>query len=107
MTDSRQCILLVDDDSGITEALSYTLERPGRTLVLCSDVESAEIALERFPVTHLVTDVQFSGKFGFEGLHFLNRVHLRLPECRIVLITGYATEQLREEAIREGASAVL
>jgi EAL domain-containing protein (putative c-di-GMP-specific phosphodiesterase class I) len=107
MTETRQCILLVDDDSGITEALSYTLERPGRTLVLCSDVESAEIALARYPVTHLVTDVQFSGTFGFEGLHFLGRVRTQAPECRIVLMTGYATEPLRVEALRDGAAAML
>jgi EAL domain-containing protein (putative c-di-GMP-specific phosphodiesterase class I) len=107
MTDTRQCILLVDDDSGITDALSYTLERPGRTLVLCSDVESAEIALARFPVTHLVSDVQFSGTFGFEGLHFLGRVRAQAPECRIVLMTGYASEPLRVEALRDGASAML
>jgi len=107
MTETRQCILLVDDDSGITEALSYTLEHPGRTLVLCSDVESAEIALARFPVTHLVTDVQFSGTFGFEGLHFLGRVRTKAPECRIVLMTGYSSEPLRAEALRDGAVAVL
>lgn len=103
----RQCILLVDDDSGITEALSYTLERPGRTIVLCSDVESAEIALARFPVTHLVTDLQFSGDFGFEGLHFLGRVFAQRPNCRIVLITGYATDALRSAALKHGAAAVL
>ncbi|MFP5247830.1 MAG: EAL domain-containing protein, partial [Thermoanaerobaculia bacterium] len=107
MTDERQCILLVDDDLMITEALSYTLERPGRTTILCSDVESAEIALSRFPVTHLVTDVQFSGDFGFEGLHFLRRVREQAPQCRIVLITGYATDALRNAAIANGAHAVL
>jgi EAL domain-containing protein (putative c-di-GMP-specific phosphodiesterase class I)/ActR/RegA family two-component response regulator len=110
MTDrqpERQCILLVDDDAGITEGLSYSLERPGRTTVLCSDVESAEIALARFPVTHLVTDVQFSGDFGFEGLHFLRRVHQQAPDCRIILMTGYATDALRQAAIEKGATAVL
>lgn len=103
----RQCILLVDDDAGITEALSMTLERDGRTTVLCSDVESAEIALAQFPVTHLVTDVQFSGDFGFEGLHFLSRVKTQAPDCRIVLITGYATDALRNAALAHGASSVL
>jgi EAL domain-containing protein (putative c-di-GMP-specific phosphodiesterase class I)/ActR/RegA family two-component response regulator len=103
----RQCILLVDDDAGITEGLAYTLEREGRTTVICSDVDSAEIALERFPVTHLVTDVQFSGDFGFEGLHFLRRVHQQAPACRIVLITGYLTDALRKAALESGASAIL
>jgi len=103
----RQCILLVDDDAGITEGLSYTLECPGRTTIICSDVESAELALARFPVTHLVTDLQFSGDFGFEGLHFLRRVHQQAPGCRIVLITGYATEALRKAAFEHGAAAIL
>lgn len=106
MTDNRQCILLVDDDSGITEALSYTLERPGRTIVLCSDIESAEIALHRFPVTHLVSDVQFSGTFGFEGLHFLSRLRA-MSQCRVILMTGHASDQLRAEAKKHGASEVL
>jgi EAL domain-containing protein (putative c-di-GMP-specific phosphodiesterase class I)/ActR/RegA family two-component response regulator len=103
----RQTILLVDDDCDITDALSMLLERPGRTLVVCADVESAELALARFPVTDLVTDVQFSGLFGFEGLHFIDRVRATAPTCRVVLMTGYATEDLRRAAADYGATAVL
>lgn len=103
----NECILLVDDDQSVTEALALLLERPGRTIVVCSDVESAEITLQQFPVTHLVTDLQFSGPFGFEGLHFLSRVHERRPACRVILITGFASDTLRAEALRHGATAVL
>jgi len=107
MTKDRQCILLVDDEPAITEALSFTLERDGRTVILCSDVEAAEVALSRFPVTHLVSDVQFSGEFGFEGLHFLGRVRSLAPDCRIVLMTGHASSSLRRVAAEHGAIAVL
>ena len=107
MTNERQCILLVDDDPLITEALSYTLEREGRTIILASDIDAAEVVLARFPVTHLVSDVQFSGEFGFEGLHFLSRVRALSPDCRIVLMTGHATDALRKAAMQHGASAVL
>jgi len=100
-------VLLVDDDGSITEALALMLERPGRTVVVCSDVESAEITLERFPITHLVTDLQFSGAFGFEGLHFLSRVRAHRPDCRIILMSGFVTDALRTEALRNGATAVL
>jgi EAL domain-containing protein (putative c-di-GMP-specific phosphodiesterase class I) len=102
-----QCILLVDDEPAITEALSFTLESAGRTLILCSDVDAAEVALARFPVTHLVSDVQFSGEFGFEGLHSLVRFRTLAPDCQIVLMTGHATESLCKTAIKHGASAVL
>ena len=61
----RECLLLVDDDDAITGSLSMTLERSGRTTVVCSDVDAAEIALAHRAVTHVVADVQFSGAFGF------------------------------------------
>jgi EAL domain-containing protein (putative c-di-GMP-specific phosphodiesterase class I) len=103
----RQVILLVDDDPSITEGLSIALERPGRTTIVCSDIQAAEVSLTRHPVTHLVTDVQFSGDFGFEGLHFLGRVRARAPHCRIVLMTGQVTDQLVRSARGFGASEVL
>lgn len=106
MTNERQYVLLADDDDAITEALSFTLEREGRTVILCSDVDAAEMALARFPITHLVTDVQFSGDFGFEGLHFLGRVRAQTPQCRIVLMTGNASASLRQAAAVHGASVL-
>lgn len=103
----QQCILLVDDDAAITEGLSYTLEAEGRRIIVCSDVEAAELALSHFPVTHLVTDLQFSGDFGFEGLHFLSRVRTAASQCRVVLMSGQVTEPLRKAALANGAAAVL
>lgn len=107
MTGQRQYVLLSDDDEVITDALSLTLEREGRTVIVCSDVDAAEVALSQFPVTHVVTDVQFSGEFGFEGLHFLDRVRALSPHSRIVLMTGNATDALRRAAIEHGAAEVL
>lgn len=104
---TREHILLIDDDRDVTEGLALLLERAGRTTIVCSDVESAEIMLARFPITHIITDVQFSGAFGFEGLHFLERMRLLRPDCRIVLMTGYASDELRAAATRLGAAAVL
>lgn len=106
-TRQRQCILLSDDDPLITEALSLTLERPGRTVIICSDTDAAEGALSAFPVTDVVTDVQFSSEFGFEGLHFLDRVRTLAPDVRILLMTGNATDALRRQAISHGAAQVL
>jgi EAL domain-containing protein (putative c-di-GMP-specific phosphodiesterase class I) len=103
----REHILVADDNETVTEALSQLLERAGRTTIVCSDVESADLMLGRAPVTHLVTDVQFSGPFGYEGLHFLDRVRERLPQCRIALITGQPSDALRATAIAHGAMAML
>ncbi len=104
---TRQYILLSDDDELITNALSLTLERDGRTVIVCSDLDAAEVALSQFPVTHVVTDVQFSGEFGFEGLHFLDRIRAHSRNARIVLMTGNASDSLRRAAMAHGASDVL
>ena len=103
---SRQWILLADDDSNVTEAISMLLERDGRTVIICSDLDSAEIALRHFPVTHLLSDVQFTGSFGFEGLHFLTRLGTASLE-RFVLMSGDANPELRRAALQQGATAVL
>lgn len=104
---AREHVLLIDDDRSVAEGLALLLERDGRTTIVCSDIESAEIILARYPVTQVVSDVQFSGSFGFEGLHFLARIRAQRPDCRIVLMTGHATEALRTAALGLGASAVL
>jgi EAL domain-containing protein (putative c-di-GMP-specific phosphodiesterase class I) len=103
----RSYVLVIDDDSAITAALAMLLDRDGRTVILCSDVESAELVLARHPVTHVLSDVQFSGSFGFEGLHFLARIRAQRPDCRIVLMTGHLSHDLEGVAVRFGASAVL
>lgn len=103
----RQTILVIDDDPGVTAALAELLDGRGRTLLLCADVESAELVLAQRPVTHVLSDVQFSGPFGFEGLQFLARVQVQRPSCRIVLMSGLTSEALHATAVDRGAAAVL
>jgi EAL domain-containing protein (putative c-di-GMP-specific phosphodiesterase class I) len=104
---SRETILIADDNESVTAALAMLLERKGRTTIVCADTESAELMLARAPITHVVTDVQFSGPFGYEGLHFLDRIRAKSPECRIALITGQPSDTLRTAAIEHGAVAML
>ncbi|MGZ5442899.1 MAG: EAL domain-containing protein [Thermoanaerobaculia bacterium] len=103
----RQSILVIDDDPVVTAGLEVLLHEDGRTIILCSDLESAELVLARHPVTHVLSDVQFSGPLGYEGLHFLTRIRAQRPDCRIVLMTGMVTETLREAAAQFGVRTVL
>lgn len=102
-----EAILIIDDDQFVTEAVTMLLDRPGLRSFVCSDLESAELVLAQQPISRVLTDVQFSGDFGFEGLHFLSRLHVRRPSCRIVLMTGLVTDALRAAAAGYGAAAVL
>ena len=103
----RACILIVDDDSGVTESLAFALNEPGRRIVVCSDTEAADLVVDHFDVTHVVTDVQFSGAMSAEGMHLLHRLRRDRPHCRVAVMTGRPSDPLRAEAMAYGASALL
>src|SRR5687768_6945078 len=102
-----QLILLIDDDLMVTEGLAAGLEREGRTIITCNDVESAQLIVERLSPSHIVTDVRISGPFGFEGLDFIRHAKRHSPESRVILMTGDAPEALQLEASERGAVAFL
>jgi EAL domain-containing protein (putative c-di-GMP-specific phosphodiesterase class I)/ActR/RegA family two-component response regulator len=110
MTESSresQLVLLIDDDVMITEGLSAGLEREGRTVITCNDLESAQLIVERLNPSHVVTDVRLSGPFGYEGLDFIRYAKRHAPGARVILMTGDAPETLQLEAAERGAVAFL
>src|SRR5580765_4866483 len=102
-----QLVVILDDDLNITEALAYGLEREGRTVVTCNDLESAQMVVERLKPSHVVSDVRLSGPFGFEGLDFIRYVGKHSPATRVVLMTGDAPDALQLEASERGAVGFL
>jgi EAL domain-containing protein (putative c-di-GMP-specific phosphodiesterase class I) len=102
-----QLILLLDDDKMITEGLAVGLERAGRSMITCNDVESAELVAERMRPSHIVADIRLSGPFGFEGLDFIHFAKRVVPESRVILISGESAEALQLEASERGAVAFL
>jgi EAL domain-containing protein (putative c-di-GMP-specific phosphodiesterase class I) len=107
VTRESQLVLLIDDDAMITEALAMGLEREGRTVITCNDLESAQLIVERMNPSHVVSDVRLSGPFGYEGLDFIRYAKRHAPESRIILMTGDAPETLQFEAAERGAVAFL
>src|SRR5439155_2645 len=107
MLANQELLLLVDDDFTIRTAMAAALERPGRRIVTCADLESAEILLETLPIDTTIADVRLSGPFGCEGLDLIRYAVARRPGMRIVLMSGDATEEMSREAVARGASALL
>jgi EAL domain-containing protein (putative c-di-GMP-specific phosphodiesterase class I)/ActR/RegA family two-component response regulator len=101
------CLLIVDDDPDLGFGLASALECDGRRIIVCRDLESAQIILEIEPVTDIVTDVKLSGPFRFEGLDFIVEVQRVAPAAHVIVMTGHVTDELEAEAQRRGADAVL
>ena len=106
-TVESQLVLLLDDDSTVTEGLAAGLEREGRTIITCNDLESAQLIVEKVKPSHIVSDVRLTGQFGFEGLEFIRYARKHSPESRSILMTGDPSEALQLEASERGAVAFL
>lgn len=102
-----QSILLVDDDFVITEGLAAGLEREGRSLIICHDIESAELIVEQFQPSHVISDVHLTGPFGHEGLDFIRYAGRHAPGSRFIAMSGDGSDAMRLEASKRGAARFL
>jgi ATP-dependent Lon protease len=96
----RTKILVLDDEPIVGERLKASLERAGFEVdALSSSVEALErLAAHEYDI--LVTDLKMSGPDGMEVLREARR---NRPGIKAVVITGFATTETAEEAIRSGA----
>ena len=98
-------ILVVDDEQSICLLLHDVLERFGHRVTTCQDggvaVEEAGLG-GQFDLIFL--DIRMPGMGGLEALKKLRELQ---PEARFVMITGFANDEIIEEALHSGASACL
>ncbi|HEX7150752.1 MAG TPA: EAL domain-containing response regulator [Thermoanaerobaculia bacterium] len=104
MSENATTLLVVDDEPSIADALAAMLRAPSRTVVVAYDVDAAEMAAERFALTHVIADIQFSRFLGFEGIRLLDRLLAHRPAARIVTMTGYPSRTLRAAATARGVA---
>jgi DNA-binding NtrC family response regulator len=97
-------VLIVDDEPTIQLTLSYALRAVGYEVVTASRLESAEAALERYSFEVVIADIRMSGILGVEGLELLSYIKRRWPNTRVIIMTAYGSEEVRQDAYARGAS---
>lgn len=97
-------ILVVDDDRDFAEALADVLEAENHRVDYCHTGEDAVALFGRKNYDLSFMDVKLPRKNGVES--FLE-IRSRKPGARVVMMTGYSMEQLLEEAVENGAWAVM
>jgi EAL domain-containing protein (putative c-di-GMP-specific phosphodiesterase class I) len=107
VAEQDEILLLVDDDFTVRTAMAAALERRGRRIITCADLESAQTLLDTMPINAAIADVRLSGAFGCEGLDLIKYVIDAHPGTRVVLISGHTTQELHREATARGAVALL
>ena len=97
-------VLVIDDNTALTENLAEILEEFGAEV---HQAENAEVALEQFGAREwslVVTDLRMP---GMDGIELLTRLKERSPGTPMLLMTGYADRQTMSRALESGALAVV
>ena len=93
-------ILVVEDDSGLREALVDTLLLAGYQCVEADSGEAALLQLKNHKIDLVVTDVQMNGMSGLKLLTNIKNSQATLP---VLIMTAFGTIDDAVQAMRDGA----
>lgn len=97
-------LLLVDDDPVFGRVLATALGRRGFQVTLAASVAQARDLLPQLRASHAVLDLRLPDGSGLELVPLLRE---RLPQVRIVVLSGYASIPTAIDAIKLGATYYL
>jgi len=93
-------ILIIEDDPGFNALLVRTLERRGRTARGALSTPAALALAGELAPGRVVLDLNLGGASGLALIPALLAIR---PDCRIVVLTGYASIATAVDAIKLGA----
>ena len=93
-------ILVVEDDSALSQALADTLMLSGYEVETATDGEQALATLDRSQVDMVLTDVQMR---PMDGRALLRNLRARFHELPVLVMTAYGTVEQAVEAMKLGA----
>ncbi|MGE4545698.1 MAG: response regulator [Pedobacter sp.] len=99
MEETKNCILLVDDEVHVVNALRRALMDEEYEIIAAHSGEEALAILSTQPVKVIVCDERMPGMSGAELLSIVNTRH---PQIVRILLTGYATLESAMKAVNEG-----
>lgn len=98
-------ILIVDDDPAVLRTYALLMQRQGYAVTTANSAEYAQKLLAEGSFDLMLTDLAMEKwRSGFELIEFAKGRHPAMPA---LLITGYATPQVWEEAIKRRVRILL
>lgn len=100
-------VLVVDDEETIVHATAMFFRAHGYEADIAREREEAEALLASARYALVIADMRLTGVHGREGLELLGFVRERCPWAKVIVLTGYVSGELAEEAQRRGADLFL
>jgi len=97
---NKKTVLIVDDDKLLREELAKDLKRSFFNVLEASDGMTALELINEEKVDIMLLDVKLP---DMDGLELLKRVKRQRPDCEVIVITGFGSEDIAIQSLREGA----
>ena len=97
-------MLVIDDDPSFNAILVRTLERRGQKACGALDPSSALTKANELKPERVILDLNLNGSSGLALIPQLLEI---VPDCRIVVLTGYASIATAVDAVKLGATQYL
>jgi two-component system response regulator RegA len=96
----NEAILLIEDDATFSATLARALKRRSYRVFTAANPEAALAVVQAEAPDWIVLDLNLDGA---SGMALIPRLRERLPDCHIVVLTGYASITTAVDAIKLGA----
>ena len=100
----NRSLLLVDDDQVFNRVLTRALAQRGFEVTSAHDIDHAQALLSEMTPEYAVLDLNLGGASGLRLIGVLKGLN---PDCRILVLTGYASIATAVDAIKLGATQYL
>ncbi len=100
-------ILCVDDEQAILVAFDSYLDSSDYELDLAGDLETATSLLQERHYDAIITDLRLSSGNKTEGLEVIRLARERLPNAKVMLLTGYGSPQVEAQAVALGVDCYM
>lgn len=98
---SSNKFFIIDDDKTFCHVLSRSLEKQGFTTEYANEVDDIIERIAKFKPNYLSLDMKLATE---SGLNLISPIKDLVPECKICIVTGYASVETAVDAIKLGAT---
>lgn len=96
-------ILIIDDEQAFLLCLKEFLEGPGFSVDTAETFEDAVFLIKNKNYDYVISDVRLTGVLAEEGLDILRTLKEYKPTTKVIIITGYDNQAVKEKAYGLGA----
>lgn len=100
---SKPTILICDDEEGVRESFKLILEDRYQLHLVKNGIEALD-ALKSLKPDLMLLDIKMPKMHGMEILKEIKKI---LPKLPVVIVTGYQSDEMAQEAKRLGAAAFI